>query len=107
MIPHIAEIITTFQPIALLDFFVIISPLYQFHNQEEPHSEEKMNAQLAELIKLYATDSHINFNAKLLSLSKDSLIAMFSDILTMYINDKNSSTQYFTFQSTIYRQKSF
>lgn len=51
-----------------------------------------MNAQLVELIKLYATDSHINFNAKLLSLSKDNLIAMFSDILTMYINDKNSST---------------
>lgn len=51
-----------------------------------------MNTQLAELIKLYATDSHTNFNAKLLSSSKDSLIAMFSDILTMYINDKNSST---------------
>lgn len=51
-----------------------------------------MNAQLAELIKLCATDSHINFNAKLLSLSKDNLIAIFSDILTMYINDKNSST---------------
>lgn len=51
-----------------------------------------MNAQLADLIQTYAIDSHINLNTKLLSLSKDNLIAVFSDLLTMYINDKNSST---------------
>lgn len=51
-----------------------------------------MNQELSKALKLYATKSHEEFNLYLLSNSKDTLIALFSDLLTMYINDKNSST---------------
>lgn len=51
-----------------------------------------MTQNLQELIKIYALDSHINFNTHLLGQSKDTLIALLSELLTLYINDKNSST---------------
>jgi len=51
-----------------------------------------MNKELAEVIKLYATKSHKDLNDYLLNKSKNTLIAILTDLLTMYINDKNSST---------------
>ncbi|MDR0486319.1 MAG: hypothetical protein LBH29_06310 [Elusimicrobiota bacterium] len=51
-----------------------------------------MNKNLEEIIKIYSAQSHLEFNKTLLSYSKDTLISIFSDLLTMYINDKNSST---------------
>jgi hypothetical protein len=51
-----------------------------------------MNKDLQEAIKIYATGSHKELNAFLLDKSKDNLIAIFNDLLTNYINDKNSST---------------
>ena len=51
-----------------------------------------MNKNLEEIIKIYSTASHSKFLEEMLSFSKDSLIALFSDLLTLYINDKNSST---------------
>lgn len=51
-----------------------------------------MNKNLQEIIKIYSTKTHLDFSSALLGLSKDSLIALFSDLLTIYINDKNSST---------------
>ncbi len=51
-----------------------------------------MNKTLHEIIKIYSTKSHIDFSSYLLNLSKDTLISIFSDLLTLYINDKNSST---------------
>ncbi|WP_236033196.1 hypothetical protein [Helicobacter turcicus] len=51
-----------------------------------------MTQNLQELIKIYALDSHVNFNTHLLGQSKDTLIALLSELLTLYINDKNSST---------------
>lgn len=51
-----------------------------------------MNKELAETIKLYSIGLHENFTKRLINLSKESLISLFTDLLTMYINDKNSST---------------
>lgn len=51
-----------------------------------------MNNDLAEVIKTYATKPHQELAVLLLSKSKDQLIALFNDLLTTYINDKNSST---------------
>lgn len=51
-----------------------------------------MNDDLAEVIKIYATKPHKELSALLLSKSKDQLIAIFNDLLTVYINDRNSST---------------
>jgi len=51
-----------------------------------------MNKELAEVIKIYATKSHKDLNNYLLGKSKNNLIAILTDLLTMYINDKNSST---------------
>ncbi|MCS6796850.1 MAG: hypothetical protein NZ516_12925 [Raineya sp.] len=51
-----------------------------------------MNQELAKALKLYAIKSHQEFSNHLLGHSKDTLIALFADLLTMYINDKNSST---------------
>lgn len=50
------------------------------------------NKTLQEIIKIYSTQAHKEFSSSLLELSKDTLISIFSDLLTMYINDKNSST---------------
>jgi len=51
-----------------------------------------MNRELSEIIKLYATASHKELNEYLLGKSKNNLIAVLVDLITMYINDKNSST---------------
>lgn len=50
-----------------------------------------MNNELYEVIKVYVTKSHKDFSALLLDKSKDQLIALFSSLITIYINDKNSS----------------
>ena len=51
-----------------------------------------MNKELAEIIKIYATKSDKELNEYLLGKSKNNLIAVLIDLITMYINDKNSST---------------
>ena len=51
-----------------------------------------MNQELAYVIRLYSTGSHEELNRYLLGKSKDTLISTLLDLLTMYINDKNSST---------------
>ena len=51
-----------------------------------------MNEDLAQIVKCYATKPHSDFSALLLGKSKDNLISVFSDLLTNYINDKNSSS---------------
>ena len=50
-----------------------------------------MNNELYEIIKAYATKTHKELSSLLLDKSKDQLIALFSDLITIYINDKNSS----------------
>ena len=52
----------------------------------------EMNANLEQIIKIYSTQSHKKLAESLLDFSKDDLIALFVDLLTIYINDKNSST---------------
>jgi hypothetical protein len=51
-----------------------------------------MNKELSHIIKLYSTDDHKRLNEYLLGKSKDNLIASLVDLITLYINDKNSST---------------
>jgi hypothetical protein len=51
-----------------------------------------MNKELTEVINLYVTKSHKDLNGYLLEKSKNNLIAILTDLITMYINDKNSST---------------
>ena len=51
-----------------------------------------MNQDLAEIVIYYATKSHKELNELLLSKSKDNLISTLTDLLTAYINDKNSSS---------------
>ena len=51
-----------------------------------------MNETLAKVIKTYSTESHQVYATQIHNLSKDSIIALFTDLLTTYINDKNSST---------------
>lgn len=51
-----------------------------------------MNEDLAQIVKCYATRPHVEFNGLLLGKSKDNLISIFTDLLTNYINDKNSSS---------------
>ncbi len=51
-----------------------------------------MNQNLSEILNIYATQNHKAVSLYLLEQSKDSLIALFNDLLTTYINDKNSST---------------
>lgn len=50
-----------------------------------------MNNELYEVVKVYATESHKEFAALLIDKSKDQLISLLSSLLTIYINDKNSS----------------
>ena len=50
-----------------------------------------MNKTLQEIIKIYSTKSHIDFSNYLLNLSKDTLISIFSDLLT---SDTVSSRYY-------------
>jgi hypothetical protein len=51
-----------------------------------------MNQELANVIKIYSTGTHKELSNCLIGKSKDTLIAILVDLLTMYINDKNSST---------------
>jgi len=51
-----------------------------------------MNQELANIIKIYSIGSHKELSSYLLGKSKDTLIGILVDLLTMYINDKNSST---------------
>ncbi|MDR2905141.1 MAG: hypothetical protein LBU73_04210 [Helicobacteraceae bacterium] len=51
-----------------------------------------MNKDFQEAIKICATGSRKELNGFLRDKSKDNLIAIFNDLLTTYINDKNSST---------------
>ena len=51
-----------------------------------------MNKELSEVLKIYSTGSHVEFTTRLFNSSKETLVALFIDILTMYINDRNSST---------------
>jgi len=51
-----------------------------------------MNQELANVIKIYSTGTHSELSSYLIGKSKDTLIGMLVDLLTMYINDKNSST---------------
>jgi len=51
-----------------------------------------MNQELANVIKIYSTGSHQELSSCLIGKSKDTLIGILVDLLTMYINDKNSST---------------
>lgn len=50
-----------------------------------------MNNELYEVIKVYATKSHKELDSLLLDKSKDQLIALLNSLVTIYINDKNSS----------------
>ena len=51
-----------------------------------------MNQELANVIKIYSTGTHKELSNYLIGKSKDTLIGILVDLLTMYINDKNSST---------------
>lgn len=51
-----------------------------------------MNQDLANVIKIYSTGKHQDLSRYLVGKSKDALIGMLLDLLTMYITDKNSST---------------
>ena len=51
-----------------------------------------MNKELSEVLKIYSTKPHIDFTNRLINSSKETVVSLFTDILTMYINDKNSST---------------
>jgi len=50
-----------------------------------------VNEELAEVTKRYATTSHQELNEYLLNKSKNTLLALFTDLITIYMNDKNSS----------------
>ncbi len=51
-----------------------------------------MNQDLTQIVIYYATKPHKELSELLLSKSKDNLIATLTDLLTAYINDKNSSS---------------
>ena len=50
-----------------------------------------MNKELSEVLKMYSTESHEKFTSRLVNQSKETLISIFTDLLTTYINDHNSS----------------
>lgn len=51
-----------------------------------------MNQELANVIKIYSMRTPKELSSYLIGKSKDTLIGILVDLLTMYINDKNSST---------------
>jgi len=51
-----------------------------------------MNSDLVSLIEIYSTKNHQAVSSYLLEKSKDNIISILTDLLTMYINDKNSSS---------------
>jgi len=52
-----------------------------------------MNQELANVIKIYSTGTHQALSSYLIGKSKDTLIGILVDLLTMYINDKNSEKE--------------
>ena len=50
-----------------------------------------MNSELYEIIRVYATRPHKDLASLLLDKSKDQLIAVLNGLLTIYMNDRNSS----------------
>lgn len=66
-----------------------------------------MNQELANVIKIYSTKHHAELSTYLIGKSKDTLIGILVDLLTMYINDKNSSTirEFITVTLTGYTHK--
>ena len=57
-----------------------------------PKQTTPMNQDLAQIVTWYSTKPHADFNNLLLSKSKDNLISILTDLLTSYINDRNSSS---------------
>ena len=51
-----------------------------------------MNKELEEIIMKYSIGNHKELVNKLLDKSKDNIISILIDLLTLYMNDKNSST---------------
>ena len=51
-----------------------------------------MNQELSNVLKIYRTQKHIDFTSRFLDSSKDTVIILFTDFLTMYINDNFFST---------------
>lgn len=51
-----------------------------------------MNETLAKILRTYSTQTHQTYAHELYGLPKDTVVALFIDLLTTYINDKNSST---------------
>lgn len=51
-----------------------------------------MNQDLSQIVIYYATKPHAELNGLLLGKSKDNLISILADLLTAYMNDKNSSS---------------
>ncbi|MBX2931606.1 MAG: hypothetical protein KF781_06665 [Chitinophagaceae bacterium] len=51
-----------------------------------------MNQGLVQIVTYYATKPHKELSELLLNKSKDNLISILTDLLTAYINDKNSSS---------------
>lgn len=51
-----------------------------------------MNRDLSEIIITYATKSHSELSQLMINKSKDNLISCLNDLLTVYMNDKNSSS---------------
>ncbi len=51
-----------------------------------------MNKELSEIINIYATGTSKELNEYLLGKSKNNLMGVLTDLITIYINDKNSST---------------
>lgn len=51
-----------------------------------------MNEILAKVLKTYSIESHQAYATQIHNLSKDTIVALFTELLTTYINDKNSST---------------
>ena len=51
-----------------------------------------MNQELANVTKIYSTGTHSELSTYLIGKSKDTLAGILVDLITIYINDKNSST---------------
>lgn len=51
-----------------------------------------MNKNLEDIVKIYATKEHKVLFSNLLEKSKETIISILVDLLTVYFNDKNSST---------------
>lgn len=54
--------------------------------------DKNVNKELAEIVTLYAISSHEKLRMIISEKSKDNIIAVLMDLLTLYFNDKNSST---------------